>query len=318
MKHYIPEKNIEAELKNVIVPYLEPRKTDEYLEAEKNILLHVQIYKADESRGTVLIVHGFTESIPKYRELIYYFLKDGLNVVIYEHRGHGLSTRLIKELGYVYVRRFDDYANDMDAVVNRVVAELPGPYYLYSHSMGGGISALYLERGGTFFKKAVLSSPMVEIKHMGLPLWVCKAVFGFFMAIGCRKKRVFVYPKDRPLEDWSPEESDSSCERVTVNEMNKRQNPEYATYAPTYSWLYFGLNLPKRLLRKGAPEGIRSDVMLFIAEKDKLVFKEPQEQFIARVPDGKKVFVPGATHTLFYNTDAICEPYLDQVFAFLR
>lgn len=317
MNNYISEKIIEDRMNSVIVPYLDARKQDAYIEAGGNVSLHCQTYTADDPRGTLLIVHGFTESIPKYRELVYYFLTDRLNVVIYENRCHGLSTRLVKNMGLVHVRRFEDYANDLDTVVNKVVSALPGPYFLYSHSMGGGISALYLERGGSFFKKAVLSSPMVEVKHMGLPLWLCKTVFGFFNLIGCGKKRVFVYPKERPAEDWNPNE-DTSCERWSMNEMNKRLHPEYATYAPTYSWIYQGLKLPKKLLKKGAPEKIRTDVLLFIAELDHLVFPESQEKLIARVPGGKKVIVPKATHTLFYNTDSICLPYLEQVLDFVQ
>ena len=39
------------------------------------------------------------------------------------------------------------------------------PLYLYGHSMGGAIAALYLEKHPEVFTKAVLSSPMIEMLY---------------------------------------------------------------------------------------------------------------------------------------------------------
>ena len=44
--------------------------------------------------GTVVIFVGFTQSEMRFSELAWYFLKYGLNVLIMEHRGHGLSFYL--------------------------------------------------------------------------------------------------------------------------------------------------------------------------------------------------------------------------------
>lgn len=59
-----------------------------------------------------------------------------------------------------YVADFEDYVVDLKQFHDQVImADQPAKLFLLAHSMGGAISALYLERWPDDIKAAVLSSP---------------------------------------------------------------------------------------------------------------------------------------------------------------
>ena len=315
---YLSEENYQKQMDEICVPYLLSRLEDGYFCGWDGHSLHYQIYRADAPRGTVTICHGFTESIPKYRELIFMMLQDGLNVCAYEHRGHGWSYREVENYQYTHLRDFDEYVQDLDCFIAQKVSGLPGPHYLFTHSMGGAVGALWLEKGGSFFSRAALSSPMIAPARMGLPLWFCKALFGSAVFLGFGKKRLFTYDKERGEREWAPVGCDTSKARFDCNEANKRRFRECSNFAPTYGWINQGVRVTKKILAKGAPEEIAVPVCVFNAELDDTVLEPEQRSFIGRVPQGKFVQIEKATHTIFYCVDEVAHPYFDALLSWLR
>ncbi|MDE6965055.1 MAG: alpha/beta hydrolase, partial [Lachnospiraceae bacterium] len=55
--------------------------------------LYYEAYCPKEEKGAIVISHGFSESIEKYKEVIYYFVSAGYRVYLADHRGHGRSLR---------------------------------------------------------------------------------------------------------------------------------------------------------------------------------------------------------------------------------
>ncbi len=315
MRTYLTEEQFQEQIDTIAVPYLEARKEEGFFQSYDGRPLHYCIYRADAPRGTVTVVHGFTETMPKYRELAYMLLCDGLNVCLYEQRGHGKSFRQIDNLQYIYLDDFSEYVRDLECFISQLVGGLSGPHYLYSHSMGGGISAMYLEQGSVFFKKAVLSSPMIAPQHGNVPFFAARLMCRFMVAVGRKAERVFLYPAERGLPEWDPVH-DSSEARFWCNEYVTRSCPEYQTFAPTYSWLDQSLAVPKKLLAKGAPESIAVPVRVYSAGRDTYVLNDAQKRFTDRVPSCDTVHFEEATHTLFMCTDEVTHAYFDSLLAY--
>ncbi len=312
MRTYICEADYRDQMEQLVQPFLDARAEDGFFPGYDGNPLHYCLYRADAPRGTVTIVHGFTECIPKYREFIYMMLCDGLNVCIYEHRGHGKSYRVVENLQYTHIDRFDEYIDDLDCFVTQLVTSLPGPHYLFSHSMGGGIAALYLERGGTFFQKAVLSSPMVAPNRGKYPLWLCKLIFGGAVLLGKKHERVFTYPAERGTPAWI-EANDNSEVRWRFNENNKQEHPEYQNFAATYGWLNASIKVTERILAKGEPESIVTPTRLYRASLDTYVSVDMIERFAARIPGAELMRIEDSTHTLFMCKDSVTHPYYDSL-----
>ena len=94
----IQEENYEYAMRNEVEPYLAAHCRDKFVTGAKEDgqgktaragKLHVKFYETERPKGVVIVSHGFTEGVPKYDEMVYYFLKAGYHVCIPEHTGHG-------------------------------------------------------------------------------------------------------------------------------------------------------------------------------------------------------------------------------------
>ena len=75
----------------------------------------------NEVQESIVLVTGRTESYLKYQELAFDLYHQGYNVYIIDHRGQGLSQRLLKDNHKGYVKIFDDYAHDLKQFIDEVV-----------------------------------------------------------------------------------------------------------------------------------------------------------------------------------------------------
>lgn len=76
-------------MQNGVEPYLAAHAEEFYWERESGHPIHVLRYRAFRPRGVVVISHGFTENAEKYKEIVYYFIKEHFHVYLPEHCGHG-------------------------------------------------------------------------------------------------------------------------------------------------------------------------------------------------------------------------------------
>lgn len=311
----ISEKNYAADMANIVAPYLAQRREDIVFPGYDKKELHAARFTADNPQGTVSVLHGFTESIEKYREFIYELLCHGYNVCMLDQRGHGLSYRKVEDKTLTHIDRFEEYVKDMDCFVRDVASGMPGPHFLFSHSMGGAVAALYLERGGDFYSRAVFSSPMIAPDRGGLPIWMSRMIIGTFVRFGRGKARLFTSAPYHGHEDFATCCATSRA-RFTWYDDFKVQNADYRNCSPTYRWSQEAVNVTAKILAPGQVEKICMPVCVFRAGLDNVVINEETEKFAARLPAGELVDVPGAKHEIYRSEDDVLYPYLAQVFSF--
>lgn len=122
----------------------------------------------------IVISPGRCESYLKYKEHIFELYENGYSIYIVDHRGQGLSERLITQTHKGHVERFDDYANDLHHFITTIVnpnRTTPLPY-LIAHSMGSAISLRMFQLYPKVIHKAVLLSPMIAINTSKIPDFV--------------------------------------------------------------------------------------------------------------------------------------------------
>lgn len=113
-----------------------------------------------DSRGTVLLFPGRTEYIEKYAPVADRLNAKGYDVLAIDWRGQGLSDRLQADPRPGHIREFSDYQHDVvEMVVAAEALDLPRPWHLLAHSMGGCIGLAALE-GDLPVRTAVFSAPM--------------------------------------------------------------------------------------------------------------------------------------------------------------
>lgn len=127
-----------------------------------------------QALGAVVISSGRIESLIKYKELVYDFYQNGYSVFIHDHRGQGLSGRMLDNPQIGYVASFSDYVADFKQFVDEVVIKKTHHKpELLCHSMGGAIGALMVLRFPEMFEKVAFSAPMFGIRPP-LPNWFAK------------------------------------------------------------------------------------------------------------------------------------------------
>ena len=149
----------EETMQGTVLPYLKERETVLTVQGAENRPLYCVTYRSDEPRGTVVIVHGFTENAFKFSEVIFSLLQNGFCVVAYDQRGHGRSwreDRLKADPSLTHVRHFTEYVRDLEAVCDTVLPSCPKPWTVFCHSMGGAVTSLFLSAHPDVFSRAVL------------------------------------------------------------------------------------------------------------------------------------------------------------------
>ncbi len=177
-----------APLYNDIAEGPEPAK-GYWLRADDGVRLRVGHWAAPQSarraggdksaRGTVLLLPGRTEYIEKYGRAAVDLAALGYDTFSIDWRGQGLADRLAPDPMLGHVKRFSDYQRDVHAMIAAARGlDLPRPWFMIAHSMGGCIGLRALHEGLPV-RAAVFSGPMWGIR-VSAPL---RPIAGLYAAL---------------------------------------------------------------------------------------------------------------------------------------
>ncbi|MEL7026463.1 MAG: alpha/beta hydrolase [Pseudomonadota bacterium] len=134
-----------------------------WLDASDGVRIRIGCWTSGSS-GTVLLFSGRTEYIEKYGRVAGDLANAGYSTVVVDWRGQGLADRVARDKHIGHVADFADYQLDVAAVMTAVEKlNMPRPFHLLGHSMGGAIGLRALTEG-LDVKSAVFSAPMWGIK----------------------------------------------------------------------------------------------------------------------------------------------------------
>ncbi len=315
---WITEENYAQRMTEEAEPYLAARRETGFLERVPGRALYYEHYRADAPKGVVVVSHGFTESIRKFHEAVYYMLQAGYEVWGLDHHGHGLSYRLNDNPYVVHAERFDDYVQDLRCLTEKLVRPAAGslPVYLYCHSMGGCIGARTIEQAPTLFDKAVLSSPMLGLSFGKVPVPVVY-LGASLKGMGEKRKEPL-----SPVEAFAAEPDfenscDSSrCRYLYYHDMRLKDR-RLQTSAASINWGKQAVLACARTVSKRETAKIRIPVLLCQAGNDTVVKNASQDLFASRVKGCELYRVPGMKHELYMTDSPVLIPYWEKVFSFL-
>lgn len=277
--------------------------------------IHYVYVKHPKERAAIVISHGFCEFVRKYDELIYYFNRIGYSVYIMEHRGHGYSYRLVDEPDKVHAVDFSHYVYDLKIFMDQVVrkASPSAKLFLFAHSMGGCIGAMFLEKYPEYFAAAVLSSPMMEMSYGKLPKCVVTLLAIWSVLAGWQTKYV---PGKHGFDNtyaFSTSSAQSEQRYAYIFKL-RQQIPQYRTYGATYGWTTAAMKALKKVLRDAGK--VEIPVLLAQAGKDTMVLLPAQETFAKRAKNTTILRFPDSKHEIFNALEPVRVSFLDSVFSF--
>ncbi|MCW3784066.1 alpha/beta fold hydrolase [Defluviimonas salinarum] len=207
------------------------------------------------AKGTVLLFPGRTEYVEKYGPAAAEFAARGYAMATIDWRGQGIADRLLDDRAPGHVGEFLDYQRDVAALLEFVRAEdLPEPYYLVGHSMGGciGLRAIH---DGLPVHAVTFSAPMWGIKMH----WALRPVAWTLVTLappfGQGHRMVpTTSPMTYVLE--APFEGNVLTRNEEMFAFMRRQliaHPELAIGGPTLQWLGEALRETRALRQMPSP-----------------------------------------------------------------
>ena len=311
----IPESNYAYTMANEVEPYLEKRRREDYFLSADGKKLHYEAYEKLLSRGSVVILHGFTESAEKFRETAYYFRKAGYSVFALDLRGHGKSHHDSDNPLRVDIDSFDSYAEDLNIFIEKIVKPLSGEkkICIYSHSLGSNAALLYMMKYPYAVSKAVLSSPMI-CGNMGMPTAVAGTVAKALCSFGGKKIGApgrCVFDRNQTVEN-----SDAvSRARFEYYHKKRIAEPLYQTSGPSFSWVKASLAARDKLLNEDNIRQLRADMLIFKPEEDRQLLGEYTDRFAGKA--GIKIKnVKNSKHEIFMSGDDTLKWYTQEILEF--
>lgn len=272
-----------------------------------------------QARAAIMMVHGFCEFFGKYHELAYDFYDRGYSIFFIELRGHGRSWRSLSQLDLVDVMDFTEYVEDLNSLVRQIY--LPRTqglkHYLYAHSMGGAVGALYLEKYPEVFDAAILSSPMLKLGMDGAALMKTKMALEMMHV---SRKDTQPFPGSTPF-DGKPDFENSAAASPARYEYQFRLRTDprslerYTMNGGSCRWLRAALIATDKLQKDAGK--VTVPVLICQAGNDTFVDNAGQNSFAAKASDVRIVRFPQAKHELFYSCGQTLADYYNSLMSFL-
>jgi lysophospholipase len=282
-----------------------------------------------DERAAVVIVTGRTENILKYQEVVADLVRQGYSAYVYDHRGQGFSDRLLpdepgeREKGHV--RRFDDYVDDLQTFVDKVVRKTPNRrLLLLAHSMGGGVATRHLERFPGTFVAAALSSPMHQPNARILVS--ADSSCGWFRFTGWAFSESWAGFTPKPYSHGPYDEKTNIYTHSPVRWAQvlqvENEHRKVRLGGPTRGWVDEACSASARMIDQAGK--IKTPVLVLQAGDDEAVTPEGQDQFCAALAQGggaqcetgKPVRLEGARHELLIESDAHRVPAMTAILGF--
>lgn len=298
-----------------IEPFLKSKRTDGgFLSFDGNRICFEE-YRHPQEKGAVIVLHGFTESAEKMREVSYYFYNEGYSVYAVDLRDHGKSFRTSDKPGRVDTDDFFKYATDLEYLIEKVIrAKNPQrKLYIFSHSLGSTAALLYMMNNPCSIDKAVLSSPMI-CGNMGMPVFIAGTVARVLSAVGGKKipapGRCSFNP-DLPFE-----KSDAtSLERFSYYHEKRKENKLLQTNGPSFGWVKASIEARDEIL--SSCDKIETELLVIKPGEDKQLLMEYTDKFIQK-SKAKTKEIKNSKHEIFMSRNETLEKYFEEIFSFLN
>ncbi len=281
-----------------------------WLTADDGVRIRVGAWSGGATKGTVLLFPGRTEYIEKYGRAAAYLATRGYATLAVDWRGQGLADRLVKDAMAGHVIKFSDYQHDVAAAITAATElDLPKPWHLLAHSMGGCIGL-----------RAVMKGLPVASCGFSAPMW------GIQMSQTLRPVAWSLSWGSRQVgmdHLVSPGTSPQSYVLIEPFESNKLTNdpdmyqymidqslaqPELCLGGPSLRWLYEALRECRDLSRLPSPD---LPCVTCLGSNEQIVDVPRIQNRIGAWPDGHLEIVDDGKHELLMDAPEIRNRVLD-------
>lgn len=317
----VPESQLSSQYSSHITPFWQNKVTQGQLKSKDGLTLAYAYTVPEHAKATILLVQGRTEAFIKYPEVFYDLSQLGYAVFMLDHRGQGLSDRLLDDPHKGHVEVFQQYADDQMLFLADVVQkQQQGKLVLLAHSMGGAVAVQLLAQNPNLFKGAILSSPMIapntevlfsERDGCGLETalgWICSDCYAGFVS--------------QPYANQAFSDNILMTSEVRYQQFRQvfAQTPTAQLGGPTWQWVDQACAVSERMPRLASQ--IKVPVLMLQAGNEKAVSNTAQLEFCQALgdncQDGQVHSFAGASHELLFERDEYRDKVLSLIDRFMQ
>lgn len=277
-----------------------------WLTTPDGVKIRAAVWNAAGPRGTVFVLPGRSEYVEKYGRTATDLATAGYATITIDWRGQGLADRALPDRMVGHVLDFTEFQTDLDTLL-AFASDLPRPFYLMPHSMGGCIGLRALMRGLPF-RAAAFSAPMWGIlmadvlRPVAFGLSNAARWFGFHhhYAPGTNAK---TYVLTAPFADNTLTTDPQMWDYMRAQ---AQAHPELTLGGPSYGWLKAALDECGALARLPSP---RTPIITALGTNERIVDTRPVHTRMARWPGGRLDLHQGAEHEVLMETPTIRQAF---------
>ena len=268
-----------------------------------------------QALGSVVISSGRIESLIKYKEVVYDLYENRYSVFIHDHRGQGLSGRMLTNPQIGYVENFAEYVTDFKKFIDEVVTKknLHKPKLL-CHSMGGAIGCLTVLRFPELFEKVAFSAPMFGIRP-ALPNWLANLLLNLHGALN-KQTAYFFGQKDYDNQPFAVNELTHSESRYQIFRQEYQTAPELQLGGVSGHWLKMATQAMHEIEQNVHCFPIPA--LVIQAGADQIVDNKRQSRVVAKMAHTELKVIQGSKHELLEEQDKFRVPCLDAILDFFK
>lgn len=258
-------------------------------------------------RGVCVLLHGQTEFIEKYVEVIGELQARGFTVATFDWRGQGASSRVLADSRKSHVHDFREYDEDLATFLEQVVKPLgAGAPLALAHSMGAHVLLRTLHDRPRVFAGAVLSAPMLAVSTRGFPVWAARGMTALMNATGRSQDWVIGMEARDPLHmKFEDNIVTSDRARFARAQALIARNPDIRLAGATWGWLKAAAASMARVIAPGYAEAIETPVLVCGAGKDRICLTPATRDFAGRLPRGTYAAFEDSEHEILMENDSI-------------
>jgi len=272
-----------------------------------------------ETKGTMIMLPGFRESVEKYFEVAREMQAKGFDVWVMDWKGQGGSDRLIAANPQkAHNDGYDKHIAALHQFTQTVVEKEEGkPLVMMAHSMGAHIGLRYLKEHDGVFDSALMTSPMIDIITAGLPKPLARQMAKFAKAGNYLEKYIPGGTDWNDLEKFEENKKTSSAERFEISKEICRANDKMKIGDPTYGWIYHTFASIDILNDEKYLKAITTPILMEVSDNELIVDRTAQDRALGFLPNAKKAEIAGAKHEIWMERDDLRDQWLKKVEAFL-
>lgn len=282
--------------------------------AADGVKIRAAHWATGEDRGTIFVFPGRTEYIEKYGRTVYELREAGYAALVVDWRGQGLAQRVCKDPAVGHIRHFSDYQLDVMALIAYARSQnLPKPWFLLAHSMGGCIGLRTIIAAAPF-NAVAFSAPMWRIQMSQSSAIMApfaakiSTLLGRHESIAPTQSRVTMIAK----RHFAGNDLTNDPEMFAYLRRQHDAHPELTLGGPSIGWYLEADRENEAIDHLPSPD---LPAIAFLGSDERIVDPERIKSRMSRWPNGELVLLPNGRHELLIELPHIREMVLQRSLA---